>query len=217
MGDVINTASSLVIRSLGADQPYEPTWQAMQAFTRDRDEHTLDEIWLLEHEPVFTLGRNGKREHILAAGDIPIVPIDRGGQVTYHGKGQLIAYLLLNIRRKGIGIRELVEQIENAIIYVLAQYGIEAQGDRNAPGVYVRGKKIAALGLRVSKGCTYHGLSFNIDMDLEPFLRINPCGYAGLEVTQCKDLGVQGDLPEVAKRLCQRLAQQLNYENIEWL
>lgn len=216
MGNVTDISSSLVIRSLGANQPYEPVWQSMQNFTRERDENALDEIWLLEHEPVFTLGRNGKREHILAAGDIPIVPIDRGGQVTYHGKGQLVAYLLLNIRRKGIGIRELVEQIENSIIHVLAQHNIEAQGDRNAPGVYVQDKKIAALGLRVSRGCTYHGLSFNINMDLAPFQRINPCGYEGLEVTQCYDLGIQDTLPEVAKQLCERLAQQLNYNHIEW-
>lgn len=217
MGTIVSPTSTLLVRSLGANQAYEPIWQAMQDFTKQRDENTLDEVWLVQHQPVFTLGRNGKREHILAAGDIPIVPIDRGGQVTYHGPGQLVAYLLINIRRQSLGIRQLVDYIEQVIIDVLAQYGIEAAGDRDAPGVYVKGEKIAALGLRVSRGCTYHGLSFNVDMDLEPFQRINPCGYAGLKVTQCTDLGIQQPLEEIAQQLCERLSELLNYQEVKWL
>ncbi|QTR51729.1 lipoyl(octanoyl) transferase LipB [Candidatus Thiothrix anitrata] len=177
------------VRVLG-QQAYLPVLQQMQDFTRERTAATVDELWLVQHLPVFTLGRNGKPEHVLAPGDIPVVPIDRGGQVTYHGPGQLVVYLLLDIRRKALGVRELVMGIEQSIITLLARYGITAQGDREAPGVYVQGSKIAALGLRVTRGYTYHGLSLNVAMDLEPFQRINPCGYAGLQVTQCRDLGI---------------------------
>lgn len=205
----------LRIKVLG-EVDYHATWQAMQAFTQQRTSETVDEVWLVQHPPVFTLGRNGKHEHVLAPGDIPVVPIDRGGQVTYHGPGQLVAYLLLDIRRKGIPVRELVIAIEQAIVQLLAQYNIKAEGARDAPGVYVEGKKIAALGLRITRGCTYHGLSLNVDMDLEPFTRINPCGYAGLIVTQCKDQGMTQTPWGLAGDLCQALAQQLHYAWLDW-
>lgn len=207
---------TLYARVLGR-QDYQPVWQQMQGFTHSRHAGSHDEVWLVQHSPVFTLGRNGKPEHVLAAGDIPVVQIDRGGQVTYHGPGQLLAYLLLDIRRKGLGVRELVIRIENSIIALLDRYGIEAAGRRDAPGVYVQDAKIAALGLRVSKGCTYHGLSLNVDMDLEPFQRINPCGYAGLKVTQCRDLGIGRQPFELAGELCEELAVQLGYTAIEWM
>lgn len=205
----------LRVRVLG-QQAYLPVLQQMQTFTRNRSADTVDELWLVQHLPVFTLGRNSKPEHVLAPGDIPVVSIDRGGQVTYHGPGQLVVYLLLDIRRKGLGVRELVEGIEQAIIALLAQYGVAGQGRRDAPGVYVDGKKIAALGLRVTRGCTYHGLSLNVDMDLEPFQRINPCGYAGLQVTQCKDLGIGQTPPRLAGELCECLAGQFGYAALEW-
>jgi lipoyl(octanoyl) transferase len=188
----------------------------MQVFTHSRTPSTPDEIWLVQHSPVFTLGRNGKPEHVLAPGDIPVIPIDRGGQVTYHGPGQLVVYLLLDIRRKELGVRDLVMRIEQSVIELLSHYSVTAQGDREAPGVYVDGRKIAALGLRITRGHTYHGLSLNVDMDLEPFQRINPCGYAGLQVTQCRDLGI-GQAPfELAGELCECLAQQLGYAALEW-
>ncbi len=204
------------VRVLGRDLAYEPVLQKMRTFTQARDESTQDEIWLLEHVPVFTLGRSGKMEHVLAAGDIPVVQIDRGGQVTYHGPGQLVVYLLLDVRRKELGVRELVMRIEQAVITLLAQHGVAAQGDRDAPGVYVDGRKISALGLRISKGKTYHGLSLNVAMDLEPFSRINPCGYAGLEVTQCCALGMDESVMELAGELCTLLASQLGYTRLEW-
>jgi lipoyl(octanoyl) transferase len=185
---IVKHPQALTVRYLGT-QDYLPIFHKMQRFTAQRTDSSVDEIWLLEHPAVFTLGRNAKLEHILDAGDIPIIPIDRGGQVTYHGKGQLIAYLLLDIRRIDIGVRQLVTLMENALLQLLAQQQIEAISKADAPGVYVAGKKIAALGLRISKGCTYHGLSLNIDMDLTPFQRINPCGYQGLEITQCRALG----------------------------
>jgi lipoyl(octanoyl) transferase len=206
---------TLQVRVWGV-QDYVPVWQQMQAFTQNRGENTPDEIWVVQHSPVFTLGRNGKMEHVLAPGAIPVIPIDRGGQVTYHGPGQLVVYLLLDIRRKALGVRELVMQIEQSVIDLLAHYGIAAAGDRDAPGVYVQGCKIAALGLRVAKGCTYHGLSLNVDMDLEPFQRINPCGYAGLQVTQCKDLGVGQTPLELAGELCGYLATRLQYTVLDW-
>lgn len=208
---------TLSIRVLGKDLSYAPVLEKMQSFTQARQEDARDEIWLLEHAPVFTLGRNGKMEHVLTPGAIPVIPIDRGGQVTYHGPGQLVAYVLLDVRRSGVGVRELVMRLEQAVIGLLAGHGIEAHGDRDAPGVYVQGKKIAALGLRVSRGKTYHGLSLNVDMDLEPFTRINPCGYAGLEVTQCRDLGIGESTLELAGDLCLRLAQQLGYSQVEWV
>lgn len=191
---------ALVVRHLGVSD-YQETWQAMKDFTKNRDVGTPDELWVLEHPSVFTLGTNGKSEHILNAGDIPIVNIDRGGQVTYHGPGQLIIYLLLNLHRRNLGIRKLVTIIEDTLVELLASHNIKANSDPAAPGVYVQGKKIAALGLRVSKGCTSHGLSLNVDMDLSPFQRINPCGYQGLEVAQCRSLGIDLSLSEIAAQL----------------
>lgn len=178
-----------VVRKLGRVE-YEPSWRAMQAFTAQRDVATPDELWLLEHPPVYTLGQAGKAEHLIAATDIPVVPIDRGGQITYHGPGQVVAYVLVDLRRRGYGVRELVTRMEQAVIDLLAGYGVAAERLAGAPGVYVAGAKIAALGLRVRHGCTYHGLAFNVDMDLSPFAAINPCGYPGMAVTQCRDLGV---------------------------
>lgn len=181
----------------------------MQEFTRNREAETPDEIWVLEHPPVFTLGTNGKPEHILNAGDIPVVNIDRGGQVTYHGPGQLVIYLLLNLHRRKLGIRKLVTLIEDTIVDLLAEHGVKAYSDPDAPGVYVDGKKVAALGLRVSRGCTTHGLSLNVDMDLAPFSRINPCGYQGLEIVQCHGLGIKLSLNEIADELTSLLQQRL--------
>jgi len=168
---------------------YEPTWREMQRITDTRDATTPDEIWLLEHPPVFTLGLNGDPAHVLAAGDIPVVKIDRGGQVTYHGPGQLVVYPLIDIRRAGLGVRDLVTALERAVIDYCASLGIKAECRKNAPGVYVDGRKIASVGLRIRRGASYHGLAFNVNMELEPFQRINPCGYAGLQMTQLAELG----------------------------
>jgi lipoyl(octanoyl) transferase len=181
-----NFDSSIIVRHLGL-RDYEPVWHEMQQFTEQRNENTADEIWLLEHPPVFTLGLNGKREHILDAGNTPVIQCDRGGQVTYHGPGQLIVYLLLDLKRRNLGVKLLVNKIEQAMINLLAESGIEGQRRDKAPGIYINESKIAALGLRVRRGCSYHGLSLNIDMDLEPFTRINPCGFAGLKTTQMLD------------------------------
>lgn len=197
---MVNVSNDLTVRALGL-RDYTDTWQAMKDFTRNRTAETQDEVWVLEHNPVFTLGTNGKTEHILDAGEIPIVKIDRGGQVTYHGPGQLVIYLLLNLHRRKLGVRKLVSIIEDSIIQVLASYDITASNNPKAPGVYVVEEKIAALGLRVSKGCTTHGLSVNVDMDLTPFKRINPCGYENLQVTQCKELGIQSPLSQLADEL----------------
>ena len=176
------------MRDLGR-RAYEPVWHAMQAFTDARDEATPDELWLVEHDPVFTLGQAGRPEHVLAPGDIPVVRVDRGGQVTYHGPGQLVAYPLLDLRRLKLGVRDYVCRIEQAVIDTLGEWNIEGRRREGAPGVYVDGAKVAALGIRVRRGCCFHGLAFNIAMDLEPFARINPCGYAGLEVVAMSDLG----------------------------
>jgi len=208
----------LIIRHLGC-QEYLPSWKAMQDFTETRTTATADEIWLLEHPPVFTLGRAGKTEHLLNPGDIPVVHIDRGGQVTYHGPGQLIVYLLLDLQRLNLGIRQLVDHIEQSIIAALADYTITGQSRRDAPGVYVNDSKIAALGLRVRRGGCYHGLSLNIDMDLEPFNRINPCGYPGMHVTQVKDLlsTWTGELPlqkQLSLDLLPHLTGPLGYAKI---
>jgi lipoyl(octanoyl) transferase len=189
-----------VIRQLGMSD-YEPTWRRMQALTEARDSGQPDEIWFLQHPPVFTLGLNGKREHLLAPGDIPVLKVDRGGQVTYHGPGQLVVYPLLDLGRAGLNARQLVCALEQAVIRCVAGYGIRAVGDRNAPGVYVAGRKLASIGLRIRRNCSYHGLALNVNNDLEPFRRINPCGYRGLEVTRLADLGVRHGPERVAEDL----------------
>lgn len=195
------------MRNLGR-QPYEPVWRAMQAFTDARDDATPDEIWQVEHEPVFTLGQAGKPEHVLLPGDIPVLHVDRGGQVTYHGPGQLVLYPLLDLRRLKLGVREYVERIEQAVIETLDHWNIHAARRVGAPGVYVNDAKVAALGIRVRRGCTFHGLAFNIAMDLEPFQRINPCGFAGLRVTSVADLGGPSGIGDVAPVLLQACARQ---------
>ncbi|MGA7965251.1 MAG: lipoyl(octanoyl) transferase LipB [Gammaproteobacteria bacterium] len=189
--------TEIEVRRLGR-VPFEPTWKKMQAFTDTRDADTADAIWLLEHDPVFTLGLAGKREHVLAPGDIPVVHIDRGGQVTYHGPGQLVVYPLLDLRRRHLGPRALVTALEQATVDALAEWNIAAHARPDAPGVYVEEEKIASIGLRVRRGASYHGLAFNVAMDLEPFTRINPCGYAGLQMTQLSELGGPADLDAVA-------------------
>jgi lipoyl(octanoyl) transferase len=200
----------LLIRNLG-HQAYQPVFEAMQAFTDTRDAHTMDEFWVVEHEPVFTQGLNGRPEHLLNPGTIPIVQVDRGGQVTYHGPGQIVIYTLIDVRRRGTGVRALVTALEQSVIALLDDMGIEAEARSDAPGVYVAGRKIAALGLRVRRGSSYHGLSLNWNMDLSPFQRINPCGYQGLEVEQLADLGIEEDFDTIAWRLCGYLARQLGY------
>jgi lipoyl(octanoyl) transferase len=206
---------TLTIRQLG-QRDYAPTWRAMRDFTDKRDQDTASELWVVEHPPVFTQGQAGKAEHLLGPGDIPVVQTDRGGQVTYHGPGQLVIYLLISLREAGIGIRRLVTIMENAVIELLAARGIEAQARADAPGVYVDGKKIAALGLRVRRGCTYHGLALNVSNDLEPFQRINPCGYAGLETTSTSLLGIGEDRTQLATELVQRLCSALGYQAGDW-
>lgn len=204
----------LIVRYLGL-QPYEQTWQAMSEFTEQRDQNSIDEIWLVEHTPVFTQGLAGKAEHLLTNSDIPVVKSDRGGQITHHAPGQLIAYLLINIRRKDFNVRSLVSIIEQAIIELLADFKVVALAKPDAPGVYVDGKKIASLGLKIRKGCSFHGLALNVDMDLSPFLQINPCGYAGLEMTQCRDLGITSSVAELSPLLIEKLNQNLQYTQIE--
>ncbi|AQZ32324.1 octanoyltransferase [Pseudomonas sp. LPH1] len=201
----------LVVRHLGLVD-YQPTLEAMRELTRGRDAQTPDEIWLLQHPRVFTQGQAGKAEHVLAAGDIPVIQVERGGQVTYHGPGQLVAYLMLDLRRLDLGVRELVTAMEQSLVELLASYGIEAAPKADAPGVYVAGDKIASLGLRVSRGCSFHGLALNVDMDMSPFLRINPCGYAGLKMVQMRDL-LQSPpaFDEVSRRLEQVLRVRLSY------
>jgi lipoyl(octanoyl) transferase len=194
-----------IVRSLGLAD-YESTWDAMKAFTATRTRETPDEIWLLQHPPTYTQGQAGLPEHLLDARGIPVVKIDRGGQITYHGPGQVVAYLLLDLRRWKINVRELVRLMEQSAIDVLAEHGITALGREDAPGVYVQDAKIAALGLKIRNGCCYHGLSLNVDMDLTPFAYINPCGYQGLRVTQMKDLGACVTTGEIEQRLAQKLA-----------
>jgi lipoyl(octanoyl) transferase len=200
----------LNVRHLGR-RPYEPVWKAMSSFTDNRTEETADELWLLEHDPVFTLGQAGKMEHVLAPGEIPVVPVDRGGQVTYHGPGQIVAYPLIDLRRLGVGVRELVNKIEQALIDTMAHWNIAAERIEGAPGVYVNGAKVAALGLRVRRGCSFHGLAFNVNMDLEPYHRINPCGYKGLEVTQVLDLGGPSRLADVENVLVEQFCRQFGF------
>ena len=205
---------SLTIRHLGM-QDYTDVWRAMLDFTTQRSAGSASEIWIVEHPPVFTQGQAGKAEHLLDAGEIPVVHSDRGGQVTYHGPGQLVCYLLLDLKQIGMGIRSLVNSIEEAIIQLLSEQGIAAARKPGAPGVYVDGAKIAAIGLRVKKQCTYHGLSLNVNMDLQPFSRINPCGYTGLAVTDMASLGVNTDVASVAQMLTTKLAAILGYTLIE--
>jgi len=200
-----------VVRHLGVVE-YLPTLEAMRTLTAERDEHTPDEIWLLQHPAVFTQGQAGKAEHLLAPGEIPVIQVERGGQVTYHGPGQLVAYLMLDLRRLGLGVRDLVSAMEQSLVDLLASYGVDAAPKADAPGVYVRGEKIASLGLRVRRGCSFHGLALNVDMDMSPFARINPCGYSGLKMVQLKDLlDTPAPLDEVAQRLEQALRKQLGY------
>jgi len=198
----------VITRWLGRVE-YAPTLAAMQRFTDERNAETADEIWLLEHPPVFTLGMAADRAHVLAAGDIPVVQTDRGGQVTYHGPGQLVVYPLVDIRRSGVSVRALVQHLEQSVIELLRPHGIAAQGRRDAPGVYVQGRKLASVGMRIRRGASYHGLALNVDMDLEPFSRINPCGMAGLEVTQLATLGVSGGVQEISERVAPLLATLL--------
>ncbi|MDP2761019.1 MAG: lipoyl(octanoyl) transferase LipB [Sideroxyarcus sp.] len=204
----MNTAPHIHLRALGLVE-YEPTWRAMQRFTAERTRDTQDEIWLLQHPPTCTQGQAGKPEHLLHRTHIPVVKIDRGGQITYHGPGQIVAYLLLDLRRWQINVRELVRLMEQAVIDLLAEYGSKAAGRTDAPGVYVNGAKIAALGLKIRNGYCYHGLSFNVDMDLAPFANINPCGYQGLRVTQCVELGITVPLEELQAELTQNLVHGL--------
>jgi lipoyl(octanoyl) transferase len=196
------------VRSLGLVE-YQPTWDAMKRFTSERGRETRDEIWLVQHPPVYTQGLAGKPEHLLHNTNIPVVKIDRGGQITYHGPGQIVAYMLLDMRRWKINVRELVRLMEQAVIDSLAENGVAAQGREDAPGVYVNGAKIAALGLKIKNGCCYHGLALNVDMDLTPFANINPCGYAGLRVTQVCELGIAVPINELQAELAQNLIHGL--------
>ncbi|MGC1329374.1 lipoyl(octanoyl) transferase LipB [Pseudomonas sp.] len=200
----------LGFRELGL-MAYEPVWHAMQRFTDQRTPATKDEVWLVQHPSVFTQGQAGKAEHLLVPGDIPVVQVDRGGQVTYHGPGQMVAYLLLDVRRLGYGVRDLVSRIEQTIVALLDEYGVPAAAKSDAPGVYVQGAKIASLGLRIRNGCSFHGLALNVDMDLAPFRRINPCGYAGLAMTQLCDHAGQIEYAEVGARLRAQLVKHLDY------
>lgn len=207
---------TILIRQLGL-KPYEPVSQAMHDFTDTRDETTPDEIWLVEHQSVFTQGQAGKAEHLLVPGDIPVIQSDRGGQVTYHGPGQQVMYVLLNLRRRKLGVRELVTILEQTVVNTLADIGIEAYPRADAPGVYVEGRKICSLGLRIRKGCSFHGLALNIDMDLSPFLRINPCGYADLEMTQVKDLKSGMTVADIQPRLVSKLIELLGNPQTEYI
>ncbi len=210
-----NKGQTLIVRDLGL-QAYMPIWHRMQEFTNTRTNDTPDEIWVTEHESVFTQGQAGKQEHVLAPGDIPVVPVDRGGQVTYHGPGQLMMYILINIRRTKIGVRDLVSALESCIVRTLKSDGINAYPKADAPGVYVDEKKICSVGLRIRKGCSFHGLAFNVDMDLSPFSRINPCGYAGLEMTDSAKLGGNASMQKAKKAVVANFCQILNIDLIEY-
>ena len=214
MDAVAQALRPALVRDLGR-RPYAPVWRAMQVFTDVRDDATRDELWVVEHDPVFTLGQAGKPEHVLMPGDIPVLHVDRGGQVTYHGPGQLVVYPLLDLKRLKIGVRDYVCRIEQALIDTLAGWGIAARRREGAPGVYVGDAKIAALGIRVRRGCTFHGLAFNIAMDLEPFRRINPCGYAGLEVTSVVECGGPASLDTARAALLSALAAQFGLAPVE--
>lgn len=213
LSPLTSTLLPLQVRRLGLVD-YQTAFNVMRLFTEQRSADTPDEIWLLEHQPVFTQGMNGKPEHLLAPGDIPVIQVDRGGQVTYHGPGQLVVYLLLDIRRRGLGVRQVVSAMELAMIELLCDYGLDSEARQDAPGVYVHGDKIASLGLRIRRNGSYHGLSLNVDMALEPFSRINPCGYQGLGITQLRDLGITDSLEHVGTKLLGKLCEQLGIN--EW-
>ncbi|MBS8241939.1 lipoyl(octanoyl) transferase LipB [Marinobacter lipolyticus] len=205
----------LIVRSLGV-QPYLETWEAMKSFTAGRDAAVADELWCLEHPRVYTQGQAGKAEHILAPGDIPVIQVDRGGQVTYHGPGQLVIYLLIDLTRLKFGVRTLVDVIEQAIVRLLAEQGITAAPRPDAPGVYVNGAKIASLGLRVRRGCSFHGLALNVAMDMEPFRRINPCGFAGMPMCQVSDFSPAATVTGLSARLAEELVAGLGHEQVEY-
>ncbi|MBC6486441.1 lipoyl(octanoyl) transferase LipB [Aeromonas hydrophila] len=222
MSSGIPAQNTLIVRHLGR-RPYQPVWDAMKAFTDNRTGDTPDEFWVVEHDPVYTQGQAGKAEHLLAPGDIPVVQSDRGGQVTYHGPGQLVLYVLVDVRRSKLTVRELVTCLETAIINTLAKSGIEAYAKPDAPGVYVKNQlgaalqteaKLASLGLRIRKGCSFHGLALNVNMDMTPFLRINPCGYAGMAMTQTSALGGPQSVAEAQAMLVAELASLIGYETI---
>lgn len=203
-------SKGLNVRWLGL-QPYVPTFERMQSFTNNRDENTPDELWILEHEAVFTQGQAGKEEHLIDPGDIPVVQADRGGQVTFHGPGQLVVYLLVDLKRNKLGVRDLVTLMEQSVVSVLGDYDIQAAPRADAPGVYVDQRKICSLGLRVRKGRSFHGLALNVDMDLSPFLRINPCGYQGMEMIQVKDFAPQVRMDSLSDALVKHLASGIGY------
>ncbi len=205
---------TIVVRNLGR-QDYVPLWRSMQQFTDERTATAPDEIWFTEHPPVFTMGLNAKPEHLLAPGDIPVVQIDRGGQVTFHGIGQLMIYPLLDLRRAAIGVRTLVTALEQSVVDLAAEFDIEAAARPEAPGVYVNDDKLASIGLRIRRGCSFHGMALNVDIDLEPFARINPCGYAGLQMTDLTRLGVALDLEQTAGRLLPCFLKHLSFDNVE--
>ena len=205
----------LIVRQLGR-QPYLPIWHAMQKFTDNRNDTVADEIWLTQHEPVFTQGQAGKEEHLLAPGDIPVVKVDRGGQVTYHGPGQQMLYVLLNIKRRKLGVRQLVTALESCVVNTLKDYAIQAYPKSDAPGVYVDGKKVCSVGLRIRKGCSFHGLALNVNMDLSPFDRINPCGYAGLEMVNCAEIGGPDNITQAGDKLIEHFCELLTIRNIEF-
>jgi len=208
-------STKLIVRQLGL-QNYLPIWQAMQDFTDDRDAETADEIWLVEHQAVFTQGQAGKEEHILMPGSIPVVKVDRGGQVTYHGPGQQMMYVLLNLKRNKLGVRSLVTALEQCVVNTLQEYAINAYPKVDAPGVYVDAKKVCSIGLRIRKGCSFHGLALNVNMDLSPFQRINPCGYAGLEMIDCSQLDGPNTLVEAGTKLTDHLSALLGIKNKEY-
>lgn len=203
--------SELVVRDLGR-QVYEPVWRAMQEFTNTRSESTPDEVWFCDHDSVFTLGLNTKPEHLLAPGDIPVIQIDRGGQVTYHGPGQLMIYPLIDLRRAGLGVRDLVTALEQSVVDLAADYGIEAASRCDAPGVYIDGVKLASVGLRIRRGASFHGMALNVDVDLEPFSRINPCGFKDLQLTDLARLGADSDLAAVRDKLLPHLLRHLHLD-----
>jgi len=206
----------MIVRSLGR-QEYEPLWRKMQRFTDERNAGTPDEIWYTEHPPVFTLGMNASRDHVIAPGDIPVIQVDRGGQVTYHGPGQLMIYPLIDLKRAKLGVRDLVTALEQCVVDLVGEFDIAAASRKDAPGVYVQGTKIASVGLRVRRGASFHGMALNIDVDLEPFSRINPCGFDDLQVTDLRSLGIAADRDEIQARVQQHLLQRLGINEVEVL